>query len=122
MSTEKEIEDFIKEIDILIEKVINMKEYTATAILPVKNYLILRICYFLRKYEKLQKENKELKKSKYVYGINMDFDYIPKKKIREKIEELKNEYKNIEQNSDFIIADTIQPKIEILEELLGEEN
>ena len=72
--------------------------------------------------EKLQKENKELKKSKYVYGIDMDFDYIPKQKIREKIEEIKNEYKNIAQTSDFIIADTIQPKIEILEELLGKED
>lgn len=71
--------------------------------------------------EKLQDENKELKKSKYVYGIDMDFDYIPKKKIRDKIKELEDEYEDITQNSDFIIADIIQPKIKILKELLEEE-
>lgn len=119
---EKEIEDFIKETNILIEKVINMKEYTATAILSLKEPLILRIYDFLRKYKKLQEENKELKKSKYVYGIDMDFDYIPKKKIRDKIKELEDEYEDITQNSDFIIADIIQPKIEVLKELLEEED
>ena len=47
--------------------------------------------------------------------------YIPKTKIKKKIEELENEYKMLEQTSDFIIADTIQPKIEVLQELLEEE-
>lgn len=45
-------------------------------------------------------------------------EFIPKQKIKDKIEELKKEHKKIEQISDFIIADTIQPKIEILEKLL----
>ena len=63
----------------------------------------------------------ELKKSKYVYGIDMDFDYIPKQKIRDKIQELEDEYEDFTQNSDFIIADIIQPKIKTLKELLEEE-
>lgn len=45
-------------------------------------------------------------------------EFISKQKVKEKIKELKKEYEMIEQSSDFIIADTIQPKIEILEELL----
>lgn len=49
-------------------------------------------------------------------------EFIPKQKIKDKIEELRKEHKKIEEISDFIIADTIQPKIEILEELLKEVN
>lgn len=118
MSTEKEIEDFIKEIDILIEKVINMKEYTATAILSVKKSLILRICYFLRKYKKLQEENEELKAKlefkKYGDLDDIEFEeHIEKikhesledekekwrKKIRDRVEELKDMQK---ENADEI--------------------
>lgn len=47
-------------------------------------------------------------------------NFILKQKIKDKIEELRKEHKKIEEISDFIIADTIQPKIEILEELLKE--
>lgn len=43
---------------------------------------------------------------------------VSKDIIREKIEELKIEYKKLENSSDFIIADTIQPKIQVLKELL----
>jgi hypothetical protein len=45
---------------------------------------------------------------------------ISKDKIREKIEKLEKDYKEINQYGDFIIADTIQPRIEILKELLEE--
>ena len=48
-------------------------------------------------------------------------EYISIEKIKEKIEELENEYKQLEETSDFIIADTIQPKIQVLQELLEEE-
>ena len=47
-------------------------------------------------------------------------DGIPKQKIKDKIENMEKEYKKLEQSSDFIIADTIQPKIEVLQELLQE--
>jgi hypothetical protein len=45
-------------------------------------------------------------------------DVVSKSVIKEKIEELKEEYKKLENSSDFIIADDIQPKIQVLEELL----
>ena len=48
-------------------------------------------------------------------------DYTPNAIIKLKIAEQKKEYKKLEQTSDFIIADTIQPKIQILKELLEEE-
>ena len=78
--------------------------------------------YLLSEYEKLKILEDDIKDKRIVYIDEPEFEenYIPKQKIREKIKEVKNKYKNIEQTSDFIIADTIQPKIEILEELLGE--
>lgn len=48
-------------------------------------------------------------------------NHIPKSKIKEKIEELEKQYKQMEQTSDFIIADIIQPKIQVLQELMEEE-
>lgn len=87
-----------------------------------ENFIFIQsIEKLLNEYQKEKRENEELKKSKYVYGIDMDFDYIPKKKIRDKIKELEDEYEDITQNSDFIIVDIIQPKIKILKELLEEE-
>ena len=54
-------------------------------------------------------------------GTNVVIEgFIPKQKIKDKIEELRKAYEKMEQSSDFIIADTIQPKIEILQSLLEE--
>ena len=71
--------------------------------------------------EKLQDENKELKKSKYVYGIDMDFDYIPKNKIREKIKDIKED-KEDKYYYKFLEYRDIETTLEILEKLLEEEN
>lgn len=78
--------------------------------------------HLLLEYEELKILEDDIKDKRIVYIDEPEFEenYIPKNKIMEKIEEIKNEYKNIVQTSDFIIADTIQPKIEILEELLEE--
>ena len=86
----------------------------------------------LNNYEKIQNEIKELEnyinpsKARISYfdtkkGTNVVIEgFIPKQKIKDKIEELRKAYEKMEQSSDFIIADTIQPKIEILQELLEE--
>lgn len=70
--------------------------------------------------EKLQDENKELKKSKYVYGIDMDFDYIPKQKIRDKIKDIKED-KEDKYYYKFLEYRDIEITIQILEELLENE-
>lgn len=57
-------------------------------------------------------------KEDYLKARKLLDESIPKSKIKEKIEELEKEYKILQQTSDFIIADTIQPKIEVLQELL----
>ena len=44
--------------------------------------------------------------------------YISKDKIREKLKYLDEEYNNMRQTSDFIIADVLQPQIRILKDLL----
>lgn len=54
---------------------------------------------------------------RYKEGYN-DCDREWKKKIEEMIKELEKEYEKITKTSDFIIADTIQPKIQVLEDLL----
>lgn len=69
--------------------------------------------------EKLQDENEELKKSKYVYGIDMDFDYIPKNKIREKIKDIKED-KESKYYYKFLEYRDIETTLEILEKLIGE--
>ena len=68
------------------------------------------------------KRIKELEEELYSANkiVEEYIDEIPKQKITDKIENLENEYKKLEQSSDFIIADTIQPKIEVLQELLQE--
>ena len=69
--------------------------------------------------EKLQDENKELKKSKYVYGIDMDFDYIPKQKIRDKIKDIEEDKEN-KYYDKFLEYRDIETTLEILEKLIGE--
>lgn len=82
--------------------------------------------------ENAVKENLELKEyirdleeqiDKHVYfettnPKEIEKNYIPKSKVKEKIQELEKEYKKIEETSDFIIADIIQPKIQVLQELM----
>ena len=69
--------------------------------------------------EKLQDENKELKKSKYVYGIDMDFDYIPKQKIRDKIKDIEEDKEN-KYYDKFLEYRDLETTLEILEKLIGE--
>ena len=57
--------------------------------------------------------------NKLIEVTNLYLNSIPKSLIKEKIEELNKEYKKLEETSDFIIADTIQPRIQVLEELLN---
>ena len=44
---------------------------------------------------------------------------IPRAVVKEEIKKLDKTYKEMKETSDFIIADTIQPKIEILQEILN---
>ena len=71
-------------------------------------------------YNQEKEKNKELIDTIAIYKSTLS-DYIHKDKIKEKIEDLKNEYRQLEETSDFIIADVIQPKIQVLQELLEEE-
>lgn len=43
---------------------------------------------------------------------------ISKEVIEKKVEELNKEYEQVEETSDFVIADVLQPKIQVLQELL----
>lgn len=73
--------------------------------------------------ENLIKGYRELEK-RIIFLTNLscindsDENYIQKSKIKSKIEELEKQYKQMEQTSDFIIADIIQPKIQVLQELM----
>ena len=75
-----------------------------------------------KKVKELEVLEDDMKDKRVVYIDEPEFkaNYIPKQKIKDKIENLEKEYKKLEQSSDFIIADTIQPKIEVLQELLQE--
>ena len=77
-----------------------------------------------KKVKELEVLEDDMKDKRIVYIDEPEFkaNYIPKQKIKDKIENLEKEYKKLEQSSDFIIADTIQPKIEVLQELLQEED
>lgn len=83
---------------------------------------IKAIEHLLSEYEKLKILEDDISDKRIVYIDEPEFEenYIPKKKIRDKIKELEDEYEDVTQNSDFIIADIIQPKIKILKELLEE--
>ena len=112
-SIEEDMRYFIQDIDILINNIINMQEYTATGIVAVKQPLILKIYSFLNDYKRLQKENEELlevkisasvhnrimeleKENKLLLnlknGVDLSFDdYIPISLVEETIEELDEE-------------------------------
>lgn len=87
--------------------------YKITELNPALSHLLIE-------YKNLKQENKELKKLKYVYGIDMDFDYIPKNKIREKIKDIKED-KESKYYYKFLEYRDIEITIQILKELLEEE-
>lgn len=74
--------------------------------------------------EKLKKENEELRENYKCAQVcaNMVFDkIIPVQKVKDKIEELKQEIENLPAETYPIIEDDLQIKIEALEELLNKE-
>ena len=77
----------------------------------------------IKGYRELEEQNEDLKNDLHHDGLahkylTLKATAIPKSKIKEKIEELEKQYKQMEQTSDFIIADIIQPKIQVLQELI----
>lgn len=70
---------------------------------------------------KILQDDFEDKRLVYIDTPEFQDSYISKQKLKDKIEELRKAYEKMEQSSDFIIADSIQPKIEILQELLEED-
>lgn len=92
----------------------------------IKELSVLKLCEII---EKLQKENKELKKSKITYEDVRDIqeknknivdnNYISKQKVKDKIEKLEAQYKiALEENSTK--AFILKCQITILQELLKE--
>ena len=90
----------------------------------------------IKGYRELKKENANWKKINYNAKLNQHIteEYIPKSKIKEKIEELNKKYKGIESNyteeeldsgdeglDDYIEMQKIQMADNILQELLEEE-
>lgn len=121
----KELEEAIKRLD-HIEKYYDCNNYYS-------KYDLDCIETVLKELERLQEENSELKLKernrclgKYgeievhnVINKTLQEDYIPKDKIREKIEELEKEYKEaLEENSTK--AFILKCQVEILKELLEE--
>ena len=82
----------------------------------------IRFKTLLNLIEKLQKENEELKKYKEYYSSAkqlVDNNYIHKQKVKDKIEELKAQYKTeLEENSTE--AFILKCQITILQELIEE--
>lgn len=107
---ENKIQELEKENQELLEVKISVSAENTIQNLKRENIKLEERCFIAEGNLKTTKE--ELRD--YFYNS------IPKQKIRDKIEELRKAYEKMEQSSDFIIADTIQPKIEILQELLQE--
>ena len=70
--------------------------------------------------EKLQKEKDKILNSKV--GVDLSFDdYIPKDKIREKIEDLRRKIENNKNNwHEYFYDDMVEYSIKLLKELLEE--
>ena len=64
------------------------------------------------RYKEMNKEIRDLKENKE--------DYIPKSKVREKIEELEEDYKEYENSNEWEIFDETKYAYELLQELLEE--
>lgn len=105
---ENKIQELEKENQELLEVKISVSAENTIQNLKRENIKLEERCFIAEGNLKTTKE--ELRD--YFYNS------IPKQTIKDKIEKLEKEYKKIEQSSDFIIADTIQPKIEALKELL----
>ena len=93
------IEEDIKNIEEIIElskEEIDAKDENITAILDIEDLISLE--HILSDYKRVLKENEELKKSKITYEKFRDIqeknknivdnNYIPKQKIKDKIEEI----------------------------------
>lgn len=72
---------------------------------------------YLRKLE----EQVEYDKTHIITPQTIELNYIPKKTIKEKIEELKDKEQEFTDDQGYWGDSSIQHKIEILEELLGDE-
>ena len=80
--------------------------------------------HILSDYKRVLKENEELRENYRCAQAcaNMVFDkIIPVQKVKDKIEELKQEIENLPAEAYPIIEDDLQIKIEALEELLNKE-
>lgn len=103
-------EKMSKELDFLIENANKTEQLTATSIIAMKEPIILLFLSILSDYERVLKENEELKKSKITYERVRDIQienkeivnkkYISKQKIKEVIKELEeNIYRIKKQDS-----------------------
>lgn len=111
-----------RDIDILVNNIINSPQLTATAIGANKQPLLLKLYAILSDYEKVLEENEELKNlANNKQGISNCYvaqNYIPKSKIKDKIEELeKYIYKGENAPQDFLQY-RIKAKIQVLQELM----
>lgn len=126
---ENSIEEDIKNIEEIIElskKEIDAKDENITAILDIEDLISLE--HILSDYKKILKENEELKKSKITYEKVRDIqeknknivdnNYIPKQKIKDKIEEI-NKMIAYEHNDAVIIQLGKQKRV--LQKLLESE-
>lgn len=74
--------------------------------------------------EKLLEENEEYYKALKNYGIEIDLEYIPKSKIKKKIEELEKAGTTETRNNKNEVVEQhyfLQDEIDVLKELLEEE-
>ena len=122
-------EEDIKNIEEIIElskEEIDAKDENITAILDIEDLISLE--HILSDYKKILKENEELKKSKITYEKVRDIqeknknivdnNYIPKQKIKDKIEEI-NKMIAYEHNDAVIIQLGKQKRV--LQKLLESE-
>lgn len=135
---EENMEYLKQDIDILVNNIINLPKITATAIIVNKRPLLLKLYNILSDFEKVLKENEELKeklmeKDLEVIGVEeytkdsmgeiieqyytANEKCIPTQKVEDKIEELKKEYE-IELEENGTKAFILKCQIEILKELL----
>lgn len=107
-----------RDIDILVNNIINSPQLTATAIGANKQPLLLKLYAILSDFEKVLEENEELKKlannKQWISPCYVAQNYIPKSRVIEKIEELKSK----SGGNVFHIQQTINAEIRLLQELL----
>ena len=111
-----------RDIDIIDNNIINSPQLTATAIGANKQPLLLKLYAILSDFEKVLEENEELKNlannKQWISPCYVAQNYIPKSKIKDKIEELeKYIYKGENAPQDFLQY-RIKAKIQVLQELM----